>query len=200
MHAPPSRRAIEVTLDSRAWPTVLERLRAELPPHVLLGVGTVMDETVADVRTAASLGASFALSPIDPTGFIEECHRRGVLAVPSAFTPNEWYKLHRRGARLIKLWHAGMSSPKILKSQLSVTPVREQIAIMPSGGVSPSNAADWWRAGAAVIGMGANLVGDELNFAPGTPQYDAAARKWAEGGKATAQAVFDEARARAEGL
>ena len=56
-----------------------------------------MDETVSEVGTAAALGATFALSPIDPIGFVDECHRRGVLAVPSAFTSNEWYGLHRRG-------------------------------------------------------------------------------------------------------
>ena len=80
--------AIEVTLDSPLWREVLAGLKRELPPHVLLGVGTVMDETVSQVATAASLGASFALSPIDPVGFVDECHRRGVLAVPSGFSSN----------------------------------------------------------------------------------------------------------------
>ena len=29
------------------------------------------------------VGARFALSPIEPTGFIDECHRVGLLAVPA---------------------------------------------------------------------------------------------------------------------
>ena len=189
--------AIEVTLDSTDWPAIVRGLRAELPSHVMLGVGTVMDETVSEVALAASLGATFALSPIEPVGFIEECHRRGVLAIPSAFTSNEWYALHRKGARIIKLFHAGLVSPSILKSMLGVTPLGEQMAIMPSGGVSPSNAADWWSAGAVVVGMGSNLVGSDINHAPGTEKHAAAAAKWVESGRELAQNVFDQARARA---
>ena len=192
--------AIEVTLDSPLWREVLAGLKRELPPHVLLGVGTVMDETVSQVATAASLGASFALSPIDPVGFVDECHRRGVLAVPSGFSSNEWYALHRKGAKMVKLFHAGAVSPGILKSMLGVTPLGKQIRIMPSGGVSPANAQDWWDAGAVVVGMGSNLVGGEIDHAPGSDKFEAAARQWAEGGKAAAQEVFDRAKARAERL
>jgi 2-keto-3-deoxy-6-phosphogluconate aldolase len=79
--------AIEVTLDSPLWREVLAGLKGGLPPHVLLGVGTVMDETVSQVATAASLSASFALSPIDPVGFVDECpataaRRRAAAALP----------------------------------------------------------------------------------------------------------------------
>ena len=150
--------AIEVTLDSADWPAILSGLRSALPSHVRIGVGTVMDETVGHLAVAASLGASFALSPIDPLGFVDECHRLGVLPVPSAFTSNEMWSLRRRGVRLIKLFHAGLMTPPILKSMLGVGPIGT-LNIMPSGGVSPSNAIEWLRAGAAVVGMGSNLVG-----------------------------------------
>ena len=95
--------AIEVTLDSADWDRIVHGLRLALPPHVQLGIGTVMDESVSQIGRAAALGATFALSPIDPIGMIDECHRRGVLAVPSALSSNEMYGLHRRGAQMIKL-------------------------------------------------------------------------------------------------
>ena len=120
-----------------------------------------------------------------------------MLAVPSAFTSNEWYALHRRGARMIKLFHAGLVSPAILKSMLGVTPLGAQMKIMPSGGVTPENAPDWWSAGAVVVGLGSNLVGDEINFEPGTPDFERARAKWDGGGKAVAQELFDLAAARA---
>ena len=191
--------AIEVTLDSPQWRPILAGLKAELPPGVLIGVGTVMDESVSEVATAAALGASFALSPIDPVGFVDECHRRGVLAVPSAFTSNEWYALHRRGTRMIKLFHAGLVSPPVLKSMLGVGPLGG-LHIMPPGGVSPTNATEWWDAGAAVVGMGSNLVGDEINFEPGSTDFVAARKKWEGSGKTAAQELFDKARARAATL
>ena len=181
--------AIEVTLDSPHWAEILQGLREALPPTVLLGVGTVMDESVSQIGRAASLGATFALSPIDPIGMIDECHRRGVLAVPSAFTSNEWYALHRKGARLVKLFHAGLVSPSILKSMLGVTPLGEQINIMPSGGVSPQNTPEWWAAGAAVVGAGSNLVGDDFNHAPGSIEHEKAAAAWAQGGRRAAESA-----------
>ena len=121
-------------------------------------------------------------------------------AVPSGFTTNEWYDLHRRGARMVKLFHAGLVPPSVLKSMLGVTPLGEQMCIMPSGGVSPRNAQEWWDAGACVLGMGSNLVGDDLNALPGTEAHSAAARKWEAEGKRVAQELFDKARARSAAM
>ena len=92
-------KAMEVTIDSPDWKEILSGLRERLDSDVLLGIGTVMDDTVSEVAVAQSLGASFALSPIDPIGFIDVCKSLGVLAVPSAFTSNECWSMHRRGAR-----------------------------------------------------------------------------------------------------
>ena len=69
----------------------------------------------------------WSFSPIDPVGFVGECQRLGLLAIPSAFTSNECWALHRRGVRLIKLFHAGLASPAILKSMLAVTPLGEHL-------------------------------------------------------------------------
>ena len=50
---------------------------------------------------------------------------------------------------------------------LSVSPLRA-LNILPSGGVTPENLAAWWDAGAQIVGMGTNLAGGDVNFAPGT--------------------------------
>jgi 2-keto-3-deoxy-6-phosphogluconate aldolase len=86
-------RALEVTLDTVEWQRVLSTLRSRIPisADVVLGVGTVMDDSVCDIATAKQLGARFFLSPINPLGFIETCLRLDVVPVPSAFTTNEWY-------------------------------------------------------------------------------------------------------------
>lgn len=49
------------------------------------------------------------------------------------------------------------------RSMLGVGPLAD-MNILPSGGVSPENAAAWWDAGAAVIGMGSNLAGDDIKY------------------------------------
>ena len=170
---------MEVTLDSPEWEAIPTGLRAALPT-VLLGVGTVMDDTVSLLPRLKALGATFALSPIDPVGFAGECQRLGLLAIPSAFTSNECWALHRRGVRLIKLFHAGLASPAILKSMLAVTPLGEHLNILLPGGVSPDNAEAWWAAGAAVIGMGSNLVGN-LKDLPDGGKWPPAAARWRRG-------------------
>jgi len=183
-------RAMEVTLDSCDWQKILGDLRRSLPDKVLLGIGTVMDDSVCHIERAALLGADFALSPIDPDGFVHECHSRGVLAVPSALTSNECWQLHRRGVRLIKLFHAGMVNPAILKSILDVTPLGKNLNILPSGGVSPQIACHWWDAGAPVVGMGSNLVGKDLCTIPGTSAHAIAVKEWLETGRPLASELF----------
>ncbi len=185
-------KAMEITIDSPDWKTILSTLRQRLPADVVLGIGTVMDDTVSEIPLAKSLGASFALSPIDPIGLIEVCTSLGVLAVPSAFTSNECWSMHRRGARLIKLFHAGLASPAILKAMLEVTPLGENLNILPSGSVSPSNASEWLKAGAAVVGMGSNLVGKDINLKPGTTEFQAAVDDWKAKGRPVVEKLIKE--------
>eukprot|EP00036_Acanthoecidae_sp_10tr_P011946 CAMPEP_0182927644 /NCGR_PEP_ID=MMETSP0105_2-20130417/13893_1 /TAXON_ID=81532 ORGANISM="Acanthoeca-like sp., Strain 10tr" /NCGR_SAMPLE_ID=MMETSP0105_2 /ASSEMBLY_ACC=CAM_ASM_000205 /LENGTH=619 /DNA_ID=CAMNT_0025065601 /DNA_START=14 /DNA_END=1873 /DNA_ORIENTATION=+ len=183
-------KAIEVTVDSTDWRRVLKTLVEKLPASVCIGVGTVMDDTVCNLEEIAGLGGKFALSPINPLGFIPECKRVGLLAVPSGLSSNELWDLHRNGAKMIKLFHAGQVTAKILKSMLGVSPLAA-MNIMPSGGVSPGNVDEWLDAGAAVVGMGSNLAGKEIAHPTGSPEYEKAAKAWAESGRASAKAVFD---------
>ncbi len=57
------------------------------------------------VRQAALCGARFALSPINPPGFIDACKLYGLVAVPGCATPNEIWAAHQQGAQMIKVNH-----------------------------------------------------------------------------------------------
>ena len=63
---------------------------------------------------------------------------------------------------------------------------------MPSGGVSPDNAEAWWDAGAAVIGMGSNLVGKDVSQPIGSEARRKALVEWEQvgGGRDRARALF----------
>eukprot|EP00041_Stephanoeca_diplocostata_P026028 m.693765 g.693765 ORF g.693765 m.693765 type:complete len:614 (+) comp22875_c0_seq8:154-1995(+) len=188
-------KAIEVTLDTADWRRVLKTLAEQSPPDVVVGVGTVMDDTVACLEEIKALGGKFALSPINPIGLIPECKRLGLLAVPSGLSSNECWDLKRQGAQMIKLFHAGQVTAKILKSMLGVTPLAA-MNIMPSGGVSPDNVDEWLDAGAAIVGMGSNLAGKDIGFPTGSVEFDKARAAWNETGRATAEAVFAKVAAR----
>ena len=92
-----------MTLDTDNWRGVLKTLAASAPEGVVVGVGTVMDDTVCCLEEIKQLGGRFALSPINPLGFIPECHRLGLLAVPAGLTSNELWDMHRQGALCLKL-------------------------------------------------------------------------------------------------
>merc|ERR1719272_2645494 len=183
-------KAIEVTLDTTDWRRVLKELVARSPPSTCIGVGTVMDDTVECLKEVKALGGKFALSPINPIGLIEECERLDMLAVPSGLSSNEMWDLKRKGAKMIKMFHAGQVTAPILKSMMGVTPLKA-MNIMPSGGVSPNNAEEWRDAGSAVVGMGSNLVGKELSHPTGSEAFIQAQKDWAANGKAEAQKLFD---------
>eukprot|EP00055_Hartaetosiga_balthica_P006968 m.23224 g.23224 ORF g.23224 m.23224 type:complete len:621 (+) comp5530_c0_seq5:27-1889(+) len=184
-------RAIEVTLDTVEWRRVLQEIVRAVPDNVVVGVGTVMDEDVKNIKDIAALGARFALSPIEPFGFIDECHKHGILAVPAGMTSNELWDMHRRGARVLKMFHAGMVGPTILKSMLGVTPL-SAMNILPSGGCDPKNYKEWLIAGAFCVGMGSNLTGNDIKAKPGSPEFEEGKRDWEERGKAIAQTLFLE--------
>ena len=68
--------AIEVTLDTVEFPRVLSALVTAVGHKAQVGVGTVMR---ADELTLVSqLGATFALSPVNPQGFVQRCLELGM--------------------------------------------------------------------------------------------------------------------------
>lgn len=51
------------------------------------------------LKRAAGVGCRFALSPVCPGtlgsfDFVSECHKRGMVAVPAAFTPQVQQRTH----------------------------------------------------------------------------------------------------------
>eukprot|EP00118_Oscarella_pearsei_P011816 m.82148 g.82148 ORF g.82148 m.82148 type:complete len:594 (+) comp36287_c0_seq4:68-1849(+) len=188
-------KALEVTTDATDCIRIFKELREKLPSSCMLGVGTVME--AEQVPTFAALGVKFALSPIAPKGFIETCHKHGIVAVPSGFTSNELWSLHKQGARMIKLFSAQQFSPALLKSMRSVGPLIN-MNISPSGGIGPHNANDWWDAGAKVLAMGSNLVGKDISFPTGSADFLKAREDWEKSGSLAAKEFFQRAAQRSD--
>ena len=75
--------------------------------------------------------------------------------MPGALTPTEIVNAWDAGADFVKVFPAdSMGGAKYLKSLKAPLP---QIKLIPTGGVSQSTAADFIRAGAEAIGVGADL-------------------------------------------
>jgi 2-dehydro-3-deoxyphosphogluconate aldolase / (4S)-4-hydroxy-2-oxoglutarate aldolase len=122
-------------------------------PHALVGAGTVM--TAADARAALDAGARFLLSPVLRPEVVAAAHVADAAAVPGAFTPTEIDACTRAGADLVKLFPADRLTPADLRVLLAALP---DAPLLPTGGISAANAAEWLAAGAVAVGVGGALT------------------------------------------
>lgn len=146
-------RAIEVTMTVPDAVSLIRKLAGSLPPHLLLGAGTVLD--VETVRAVTDAGARFVVSPVFRPDVVAACHACGAAAAPGCFTPTEILNAHDMGADVVKVFPATALGPQFIKDIRAPLP---QLKLMPTGGVSLDNAGEWIRAGAVAVGAGSALL------------------------------------------
>ena len=146
-------RALEVTMTVPGALACIESIDQELGDEVLLGVGSVTDAKTA--HQAIDAGARYVLSPVFKPEVIQAAHERGCPAVPGAFTPTEILAAHEAGADLVKVFPADVLGMPFFKAVLAPLPY---LRLIPTGGVSLTNAGEWLQAGAAAVGIGGALL------------------------------------------
>jgi 2-dehydro-3-deoxyphosphogluconate aldolase/(4S)-4-hydroxy-2-oxoglutarate aldolase len=146
-------RVFEVTMTVPRAIDVIGQLARELKEDVLIGAGTVLDKGTA--CDAIRAGAKFVVGPVFRRDVIEACHGRGVAAMPGCFTPTEIVDAWDAGADIVKVFPSTSLGPAFIKDVRAPLP---QVKLMPTGGVSIDNAADWLRAGAVAVGVGSALI------------------------------------------
>jgi 2-dehydro-3-deoxyphosphogluconate aldolase/(4S)-4-hydroxy-2-oxoglutarate aldolase len=144
---------IEFTMTTPNALSIIAASAEEFGEEVLLGAGTVLDPETA--RAAILSGARYIISPTLNPRVIELCHRYGVIVVPGAFTPTEILTAWELGADMVKVFPAAAMGPGYIKDILSPLP---QAKLMPVGGVSLSNVAQFIKAGATAVAAGGSLV------------------------------------------
>lgn len=144
--------AIEITMTVPNAVDVIAELSSAVP-QALIGAGTVTDAATA--RAVIAAGARYVISPVFKPAVIEACHDRDVPVMPGCFSPTEIFAASEMGADVIKLFPATALGPSFIKDLRGPFP---SIKVIPTGGVSVTNAADWIRAGAVAIGVGSALI------------------------------------------
>jgi len=146
--------AVEITLTTPGAREAITQLASDKGmARCVVGAGTVLDEQAA--RDVLARGARFVVSPTLDRGVVRLCREQGVTCIPGAFTPTELLEAWRAGASVVKLFPASTGGPRYLREVLAPLPF---LRVVPSGGVSLENAAEWVRAGAAAISVGSALV------------------------------------------
>jgi 2-dehydro-3-deoxyphosphogluconate aldolase/(4S)-4-hydroxy-2-oxoglutarate aldolase len=145
---------LEITMTVPGAVRLIEQVANRYRNEALVGAGTVLDPETA--RACISAGAQFVVSPSLNLETIACCRELDTVVMPGALTPTEVVQAWTAGADFVKVFPAGAvggaSYIKALKAPLP------QIELVPTGGVSLKTAAEFIRAGAAAVGVGADLV------------------------------------------
>ena len=121
---------------------------------LLIGAGSVLDPETA--RECIKAGAQFIVSPATNLDTVLYCNETEVVVMPGGLTPTEIVNAWDAGADFVKVFPAdSMGGAKYLRSLKAPLP---QIRLVPTGGVDQSTAADFIKAGAEAVGVGADLV------------------------------------------
>ena len=145
---------LEITMTVPGAVGVIEEVSKRYGDEAVVGAGTVLDGETA--RACILAGARFVVSPSLNLETIEVCRRYGVAVMPGALTPTEVVQAWSAGADFVKVFPAGaVGGASYIKSLKAPLP---QIELVPTGGVSLKTAADFIKAGASALGVGADLV------------------------------------------
>jgi len=144
----------EVTMTVPNAVELIQELSQTYAGEVLIGAGTVLDPQTASACIDAR--AKFVVSPALNEDTIALCRSRDIAVLPGALTPTEVVRAWTAGADAVKVFPAGsVGGASYLKSLKAPLP---QIELVPTGGVSLKTAADFIKAGAMALGVGADLV------------------------------------------
>lgn len=124
---------------------------------MLIGAGTVTDAETA--RRTMDAGAEFIVTPCLVSEVIEIANRAHVAVLPGALTPGEVFEAFRKGGDMVKIFPAqnvgGAAYVRALRGPFPGIP------LVPTGGVTLENVAEMFKAGAAAVGVGTELISKE---------------------------------------
>lgn len=143
----------EVTMTVPNAIGLIKQITQELSEDIIVGVGSVLNADTA--KQAIEAGAKYVVSPVFKKEIIDAAHAYDVPAMPGCFTPTEVLTAYEYGADVVKVFPADVLGIPFFKGILAPMP---HLKLMPTGGVSLTNAGDWIKAGAVAVGIGSALL------------------------------------------
>jgi 2-dehydro-3-deoxyphosphogluconate aldolase / (4S)-4-hydroxy-2-oxoglutarate aldolase len=165
--------AIEVTMTTPNAIEAIREAKQKLGARGLIGVGTVLDETIC--RTAIGAGAEFVVSPILRTALVEVAHKADRPVMLGAYTPTEAQLAHEAGADFVKFFPADGLGPNYIKALRAPLP---HLRMVPTGGVDLKTAVDFLKAGCAALGVGSALTTRDILAKDDWPELTRLAKEY----------------------
>lgn len=145
--------AIEITMTTPDALKLIEEMSHSVGDFMQIGVGSVLD--VETARMAINAGAWFIVCPVLKVEIIQMAHHYDLPVIPGAFSPTEILIAHESGADIVKVFPAGVLGMEFFKAIKLPMP---HLKLMPTGGVTLTNAGDWIKSGACAVGVGSALL------------------------------------------
>ncbi len=139
-------RVIEVTMTTPGALEAIETIASAFAGRLWVAAGTVLDTATA--REVILHGGSLIVNPAVIPDVIELAHRYNVPVYSGAFSATEVLQAMRAGASMVKIFPAQLGGPKYMTNLRMVFP---EVNLIPSGGISLQNAADFIRCGACAV-------------------------------------------------
>ncbi len=144
---------IEITMTVPNAIKVIDEANREIGSYMNIGVGSVLNAETA--QKAIDSGARYVVSPIFKKEIVDVAHRGDVPAMPGAFTPTEIQTAYEAGADIVKIFPADVVGMAFFRGVLAPMP---HLKMMPTGGVTLTNAGEWLKSGACAVGVGSALL------------------------------------------
>lgn len=166
--------AIEVTFTVPGADKVIASLKEKFSEEELVvGAGTVLDSETA--RIAILAGAKYIVSPGFNLETAKLCNRYQVLYMPGCMTITEMINAMEAGADIIKVFPGSAFGPSFIKAIKGPLP---QAVLMPTGGVTLDNVAEWIKNGCIAVGVGGSLTkGSSVDMTKAAKEFVEAVRK-----------------------
>lgn len=159
-------RVIEVPLNSPEPYESIRILRGTLPADCLIGAGTVL--TPEQVEQVKAAGGQVIVMPHSDPKVLRAAKAAGLYLSPGVATPTEAFAALAEGAHVLKMFPAEQMGPAVVKAWLAVLPAGT--VLVPVGGITPDNMAEFVEAGVKGFGLGSGL------FKPGLTADEVAVR------------------------
>lgn len=148
---------VEITLTVPNAIDAISAVAKRFSGKLLVGAGTVTDAETA--RRAVDAGAEFIVTPCLVREVIDAARRADVAVLPGALTPTEVFEAFRSGGDMVKVFPAqSVGGAAYLRALRGPFP---DIPLVPTGGVTLDNVGEMFKAGAAAVGVGTELISQD---------------------------------------
>ncbi|MBR4079162.1 MAG: bifunctional 4-hydroxy-2-oxoglutarate aldolase/2-dehydro-3-deoxy-phosphogluconate aldolase [Christensenellaceae bacterium] len=139
-------RVIEVTMTTPGVLEAIEAISSHFGDKLLVAAGTVLDPVSA--REVILHGGSVIVNPCVIPDVIDLASRYNVPVYSGAFSATEVFNAMQMGATMVKIFPGALGGAKYMTNLKMVFP---DVNLIPSGGITEQNCADFIKAGACAV-------------------------------------------------